>query len=192
MTPRPAQPHIFVVLGGTGDPARRKLLSALFRLRHRRLVPANWALLAAGRDPELTEEAYRDRAAGLDPGPARAWCGRYLYYQPLPAADADDYGRLARRLGQLEQAHGLPGNRVFYLAIPPAAFPETIAGLGRAGLNRGRGWVRLVVAKPFGLDLASARTLNGLLHRYFGEEQVYRIDHYLGKETVQNLLVFRF
>lgn len=113
----------------------------------------------------------------------------------LPAiglGEAEDYQALAARIAKLEQAHHLPGNRVFYLALPPAAFPSTIVGLGEAGLHRSPGWSRLVIEKPFGRDLTSAQDLNRLLHRYFDESQIYRIDHYLGKETVQNLLVFRF
>ena len=92
----------------------------------------------------------------------------------------------------MEEELDLPGNRVFYLALPPSVFPRVLASLGEVGLSRGPGWTRLVVEKPFGDSLDSARRLNGLLHEHFDESQVYRIDHYLGKETVQNLLVFRF
>jgi glucose-6-phosphate 1-dehydrogenase len=104
----------------------------------------------------------------------------------------EDFTALAGRIRELEAEYGLPGNRVFYLAQPPQAFPGTIAALGGAGLNRSEGWTRMVIEKPFGRDSESARALNGILHRHFTESQVYRIDHYLGKETVQNLLIFRF
>ena len=96
------------------------------------------------------------------------------------------------RIEALEEQLGMPGNRAFYLALPPPVFPRAIVGLGEAGLNHSPGWTRLVIEKPFGTDLSSARELNDLVHRYFDEPQVYRIDHYLGKETVQNLLSFRF
>jgi glucose-6-phosphate 1-dehydrogenase len=99
---------------------------------------------------------------------------------------------LAARIETLEREHNLPGNRVFDIALPPEAFPKAIIGLGEAGLNKSPGWTRIVVEKPFGRDLVSAQELNQLIHRYFDESQVYRIDHFLGKETVQNLLVFRF
>jgi glucose-6-phosphate 1-dehydrogenase len=105
---------------------------------------------------------------------------------------AGGYEDLAARVASLEDEYGLRGNRVFYMALPPQVLPDAVEGLGEAGLNRSAGWVRLVIEKPFGRDLESARDLNGLVHRYFAEEQVFRIDHYLGKETVQNLLVFRF
>jgi glucose-6-phosphate 1-dehydrogenase len=115
-----------------------------------------------------------------------------LHYRSIGQGTADDFRALAKEIEALERKHALPGNRVFYLALPPQVYPNTIAGLGRAGLNRSRGWTRLVVEKPFGRDLATARDLNRLVHSHFEESQVYRIDHYLGKETVQNLLAFRF
>jgi glucose-6-phosphate 1-dehydrogenase len=118
----------------------------------------------------------------------RAWADRWLYFH---AADKD-LAPLRARVEEVEQALGLPGNRSFYLSLPPAAFPKTVDQLGGCGLTAGPGWKRLVVEKPFGRDLASARELNAIVHRHFDESQVYRIDHYLGKETVQNLLVFRF
>ena len=120
-----------------------------------------------------------------------AFCDDRLHYQALAGSGVEDLQLLSERLESLELADDLPSNRVFYLALPPVAFPSVIEGLGTAGLNQSRGWTRLVVEKPFGRDLASAQELNHLIHRYFTEQQVYRIDHYLGKETVQNLLVFR-
>jgi glucose-6-phosphate 1-dehydrogenase len=105
---------------------------------------------------------------------------------------AEDYQALARRLTAVEREQRIPANRAFYLALPPQAFPGVISGLGQAGLSRSAGWTRLVIEKPFGRNLATAQDLNRLVHQYFDESQAYRIDHYLGKETVQNLLVFRF
>jgi glucose-6-phosphate 1-dehydrogenase len=110
--------------------------------------------------------------------------------------DCGDRGRrcyelLSQRILMLEKQHRLPGNRIFYLALPPTIFSGTIEGLSRAGLNHSPGWTRVVVEKPFGRDLSTANELNHTIHRNFDETQVYRIDHYLGKLTVQNVLVFR-
>jgi glucose-6-phosphate 1-dehydrogenase len=113
-----------------------------------------------------------------------------VHYQTV--GRQEDHAALAARVAQIEADHDLGGNRVFYLALPPSAFAPTMRHLGDAGLARSEGWIRLVVEKPFGRDLASARELNEVVHASFSEDQVYRIDHYLGKETVQNLLAFRF
>jgi glucose-6-phosphate 1-dehydrogenase len=189
----PPDSHLFVVLGATGDLAARKLLPALFRLAQERGL--GFAVLGAGTR-DLGDDAFRQRAvealaaAGLRGPDAERWSARHLHYAPLPGDG--DFGPFAARVREVEAASDLPGNRVFYLALPPASFPGTIAGLGEAGLAAAPGWTRLVVEKPFGRNLAAARELNRLLHEHFAEEQVYRIDHYLGKETVQNLLIFRF
>jgi len=190
-------PHLFVVLGGTGDLMRRKLLPALFRLCQRHHIPPGSLILGVSRKP-LKDDEYRmwAREALLDAGATHedleSWCAECVYYACLGNGRPSDYHRLKARILQLEQEHHLPGNRVFYLALPPQAFPDAIQGLGTAGLAHGPGWTRLVIEKPFGRDLASAQVLNQQIHQYFHESQVYRIDHYLGKETVQNLLVFRF
>jgi glucose-6-phosphate 1-dehydrogenase len=187
-------PPLFVIFGGTGDLTRRKLLPALYRLAEQDAVPA-MRVLAVARDPELTDQGFRawarealgEAGPGGDPG---VWCDRCLHYQAAPSEVA--YGPVAERIRALEEEGGLSGDRVLYLALPPAAFPSVVRGLGSVGLARGPGWTRLVIEKPFGRDLASARELNQLVHQCFDERQIYRIDHYLGKETVQNLLVFRF
>ncbi len=189
--------HVFVILGGTGDLARRKLLPALSRLRLQGFMSDDCVVLGVSRKAELNDAAYRERArAALREFEATeqelyAWCDDCLFFQTA-GSDPADYEALARRIEALEDERGLPGNRVFYLALPPAAFPTVVENLGKAGLNKAPGWSRLVVEKPFGRDLTSARELNALVHEHFDERQVYRIDHYLGKETVQNLLVFRF
>ena len=190
---RAPERHLFVVLGATGDLGTRKVLPALYHLTARGALDT--VVLGAGTH-DLGDEEFRRRsrealaAAGLDGAAAAAWCARNLHYAPIPADG--DFTAFAARVASLEAEHALPGNRVFYLALPPAAFPAAIAGLGAAGLAHAPGWARLVVEKPFGHDLATAGDLNHLVHRHFAESQVYRIDHYLGKETVQNLLVFRF
>jgi glucose-6-phosphate 1-dehydrogenase len=199
---RPSQtdaPVTIVVLGGTGDLMRRKLLPALYHISANGMLPPRSQIIAAARARDMDDGRFRAWAsealagAGMPPDARSArWCEECLHYQSLGDATPDDFQALAGRIAALEQALGLPANRAFYLALPPQAVPAAIAGLGHAGLNRSEGWTRVVIEKPFGRDLASARDLNGLVHAYFDESQVYRIDHYLGKETVQNLLVFRF
>ncbi|MFH1330562.1 MAG: glucose-6-phosphate dehydrogenase [Actinomycetota bacterium] len=192
MRPEPER-HLFVVLGATGDLATRKLLPALYHLTSDHGLDT--VVLGAGTR-NLGDEEFRRRsrealgAAGLDGEAVAAWCARRLHYAPIPT-DGDFRG-FATRLAAIEAEHSLPGNRVLYLALPPSALPGVISGLGAAGLAWAPGWARLVVEKPFGSDLATAGDLNRRVHRHFAEGQVYRIDHYLGKETVQNLLVFRF
>jgi glucose-6-phosphate 1-dehydrogenase len=193
-----AEPCVFVVFGGTGDLMRRKLLPALAYLADARLLPERCQVLAVSRDRGLSDTKFRTWAQkSLAAGAAKQrkmtlWCEACLHHQAIDDKNAADYERLAVRIAEIERSAGLPANRVFYLALPPSAFPSTIEALGNARLNRSAGWTRLVIEKPFGSDLASAQRLNALVHRYFDEAQVYRIDHYLGKETVQNLLAFRF
>jgi glucose-6-phosphate 1-dehydrogenase len=193
------EPHLFIILGATGDLTRRKLLPALFHLRtYGELEKQNTVIVGAAQ-PEMSEEAFRLWAyEGLNNSVARhapdlrKWCNEYLHYQTVRRGGAEDYQHLTQYIRQLEVARNLPENRVFYLALPPTAVPPTVELLDHAGLLKSRGWVRVVFEKPFGHDFHSARALNTLLHRYLDESQIYRIDHYLGKETVQNLLAFRF
>jgi glucose-6-phosphate 1-dehydrogenase len=192
------EPHIFVVFGGTGDLAHRKILPALFQLYSHQLTGANSLVLGVGRDADLDDAKFRAFAkSAITPdmgnaADAAAWADKTIFYQATGNGEPSDFQSLHERIEALEHEHGLTGNRVFYLSLPPQAFPSTIAGLGVAGLNKSGGWTRLVIEKPFGRDLESAQQLNRLVHQYFDESQVYRIDHYLGKETVQNLMVFRF
>jgi glucose-6-phosphate 1-dehydrogenase len=193
------EPCLFVAMGGTGDLMHRKLLPALYSLVTQGLVSERFVILGTGRKTDLDDAGFRAQASKAleDVTPsagehASHWCEECLHYQTLGKESPEEFKALAARIAALEKSYQLPGNRAFYLALPPDAFPSTIAGLGEAGLNRSAGWTRLVVEKPFGRDLSSAEELNRLAHRYFDESQVYRIDHYLGKETVQNLLVFRF
>jgi len=192
---RVPDPGLFVIFGGTGDLARRKLLPAIARLVADGRIPAETHVLAVATDPHGTDDAYRAVAAqaladaGL--GDCSAFLAR-LHYQTIGKADVHDFQALGQRIYQLETNFALPGNRAFYLALPPQAFVGTIDGLGGAGLNKSHGWTRIVVEKPFGHDHASAAALNRVVHAWYDEKQVYRIDHYLGKDTVQNLLVLRF
>jgi glucose-6-phosphate 1-dehydrogenase len=193
-----ADPHLFVVFGATGDLVQRKLLQALYHLRAEGKFPAGSRILGVARHP-LDDGSFRTTCAksltNEKSGSADevgAFCAANLFYFGLTDETPTGYAALRARIEKLEKAEALPGHRLFYLALPLEAFGPTLEGLGGAGLNRGPGWTRVVIEKPFGRDLASAEALNALAHRYFEEKQLYRIDHYLGKETVQNLLVFRF
>jgi glucose-6-phosphate 1-dehydrogenase len=189
---------LFVVFGATGDLMHRKLLPALYNLINEKLGQEHCVILGVARG-ELNEEEFRrdTHAALADTGVQTSeatsrWCDECVHFMPIGDGTREDFAKLKRKIEDVESIHKLPGNRVFYLALPPAAFPPTVTSLGEAGLNASPGWTRIVVEKPFGRDLESARRLNELVHAYFDESQVYRIDHYLGKETVQNLLFFRF
>ena len=191
-------PHVFVVFGATGDLMQRKLLSVLFQLRAKGKFSDASVVLGVARKPmddagfrRLALEALKREKAGPAKELSR-FCSRSLFFQSVPDDKPASLAKLRDRLDAIERERKLPGNRVFYLALPLEAFAPTITSLGRARLNHSRGWTRLVIEKPFGRDLASAVALNATVHAYFDEKQVYRIDHYLGKETVQNLLVFRF
>jgi glucose-6-phosphate 1-dehydrogenase len=191
-----------VIFGGTGDLARRKLLPALAVLRHHGFTDDSTLILGVARDTKMTDAAYRaivtEALSKADVGRSgddlRGWIERCVFYEGTGQGRPADFRRLCARLQELERRHdgNGAGNRVFYLAIPPSAFEATIDGIQDAALHRGAGWSRVVIEKPFGRDLPTARELNRLLHRCFDESMVYRIDHYLGKETVQNLLIFRF
>ena len=190
MTVSTAEPNIFVIFGGTGDLAHRKILPALYELHTHQLMGERSLILGVGRDSDWSDAKYQEFIGGTPE--VQAWAKQTAFYQSVGEETPADFAALRARIENLEREHGLAGNRVFYLSLPPTAFPSTIAGLGAAGLNQSAGWTRLVIEKPFGRDLDSAKELNRLVHQYFDETQVYRIDHYLGKETVQNLMVFRF
>jgi len=198
MSDSATEPAIFVVFGGTGDLMRRKLLPNLWDMKQQGALGAPFVLLSVALDPEMDDVGYRnwvsDALQDVDASKQeiQEWAAGSVYYEPLGDAGESDYARLAERIRDVEEHHSLPGNRVFYLALPPQAFESTIEGLGHAGLNTSPGWTRLVIEKPFGHDIESARQLNKTVHNDFDESQIYRIDHYLGKETVQNLLIFRF
>jgi glucose-6-phosphate 1-dehydrogenase len=190
-------PTTLVIFGSSGDLTRRKLLPAIYRLSRRGRLPAHFAVIGISRS-QLDDEGFRTQFreslkefAGLSGGDALAESLASRMY--CVVGEADDpafYQRLQARLTEIDGAEGV----LFYLAIPPTVYSTVIEGLGASGLADApaRGWRRIIVEKPFGTDLESARALNRLAHQHFDEDQVYRIDHYLGKETVQNLLVFRF
>ena len=189
-------PLLFTIFGATGDLNRRKLLPALYEVTQQPDAP-EFAILGTSRSTlsdadfdKLVRESLVE-FAGIDQAAADKWLQGRLHYQSV-AKDGGTYKDLVERVQALDKQHQLGGNVVYYLSLPPQIFPQVIEGLGNNGANDGDGFTRLVVEKPFGSDLATAQKLNEIVHEHFAEEQVYRIDHYLGKETVQNLLAFRF
>jgi glucose-6-phosphate 1-dehydrogenase len=189
-----SEPHLFVIYGGTGDLTSRKLLPSMYQIIKEAGITDQSVLLGVS-SKDIDDAAYRDfvKESLLEAGieDTGAWCRERVYHQQV-ARGEQGLSALHAKIEQIEQEHGLPGNRIFYLALPPVAFPRVITSLSAAGLNQSPGWTRLVIEKPFGRDLASAQALNKLVHSHFDESQIYRIDHYLGKETVRNLLAFRF
>ena len=199
MSEHQVEPHVFVIIGATGDLTRRKLLPALYQLRDQGILETHNTLIIGSALPEMAEDGFRHwafeslRQAGRrNEAELRLWCEECLHYHTLHEGKPQDYESLAGYIRRLEHTHNMPENRVFYLALPPDIVPDAVERLYEAGLLKSHGWVRVVFEKPFGRDFNSARRLNTALHRYIDESQIYRIDHYLGKETVQNLLAFRF
>jgi glucose-6-phosphate 1-dehydrogenase len=188
--------QLLIVFGGTGDLMARKLLPALWHLKQGDLKERTIHVLGVARTGEHDDQSYRHWVAEAlrESGSiaAKDWIKNCAHFQSIGDGESQEFAALAGRIRQIEQQHALPGCRVFYLALPPSGVPGTITGLGESGLHHGPSWVRLVVEKPFGEDLDTSSILNRQLRKYFEENQLYRIDHYLGKETVQNLLVFRF
>jgi glucose-6-phosphate 1-dehydrogenase len=179
-----------VVFGASGDLAQRKLLPALANLFGRGLLDKNFFCLGCGRK-ELSDDDFRKTAA------ANSQSSEFLsrfYYTSGDYKDSKFYSDIKQRLANINKKNNSNAGVIFYLSLPPFLYPDVIENLGRAGLNKSQsdGFVRIVVEKPFGRDLKTASELNDCLSKWFAEEQIYRIDHYLGKETVQNILMFRF
>jgi glucose-6-phosphate 1-dehydrogenase len=199
----PSAPCAIVMFGASGDLARRKLLPALYDLSAHACLAPRFRLLGFARTPmsddefrKSSEDAVRKLGdlGPLDENVAHNFFSQLSYCEGH-YDDPTSYQRLAKSLEKLDGEANLAGNRLFYLATPPEIYPVVVKQLGDAGLAKPRGensWTRIVIEKPYGRDLASAQALNREVLKVFDESQVYRIDHYLGKETVQNLLVFRF
>jgi glucose-6-phosphate 1-dehydrogenase len=193
-----AEPCTLVIFGASGDLTERKLIPALHSLACEGLLPDNLQILGTGRT-EYTDQAFRKHLregtaehGRLKPGLWEDFAAR-LSYLPGSYDDPETFRRLEERLSKLDTEKGTGGNRLYYLAIPPVLYPQVIKQLGESGLNHSEsGWTRIIIEKPFGRDLESACQLNDQVHACFEERQVYRIDHYLGKETVQNIMAFRF
>jgi glucose-6-phosphate 1-dehydrogenase len=191
---------LLVIFGASGDLTRRKLIPALYDLTCVGCVPRKFEVLGVGRTPMTTEEfRARMRQGALDSGVIRQleneqWANfeKRLFYQVGDPSDTDFYPHLGAKLEEMQKA-GSSTNHLFYVSTPASVAAPIIERLGSSGLNQNqRGWSRIVLEKPFGHDLESARQLNRTVLRTFDESNIYRIDHYLGKETVQNILVFRF
>jgi len=204
-------PCAIVIFGASGDLAQLKLIPAIYELCRERLVSDRFVLVGYARSTEkkdgtpLNDEQYRKdcydaikKHARRQPIDESVWkrMAPNIYYIAGSYDSADDHARLAKRLKELDKAHDTGGNRMFYISTPPEVFEGIICRLGERlqshTPDNGTGFQRIIIEKPFGRDLKSAQDLNATLHRYFDEKQVFRIDHYLGKETVQNLMVMRF
>jgi glucose-6-phosphate 1-dehydrogenase len=208
---RVPEPAAMVIFGASGDLTHRKLLPALYSLTRDRLLPPRFAIVGFARRP-VSDDAFReemrkacDEFARRRPVDPELWSAfaRNVFYQQGSYDDPASFAALKNKLEEVERALGLTGNRVFYLATPPSSFAPVIRSLGTADLtprpppgprprSGGPPFARVIIEKPFGVDLETARALNREIHATLDERQIYRIDHYLGKETVQNLLVFRF
>jgi len=194
------EPTVFVIFGGAGDLTWRKLVPALFDLSQDQSMPAHFAVIAVDR-VDMSDEKLRQRL--LDgvkkfsrhgkeaPGHWSEFAKR-ISYQQGDFKKMQTYSTLGQSCAKLEKEWGAKVHRIFYMATPPSMFGEIPKYLGKAGLTRDEAWARIVIEKPIGYDLESARALNAILAANFAESQIFRIDHYLGKETVQNILAFRF
>jgi len=198
-----ADPCTVVLFGASGDLAKRKVIPAMFDLAQHKSLGERYAIVGFSRTP-MTDDSFRatigeaaktiSEVGPIDPGTWNAFASN-LYYSPGEYGDPNSYAQLAQRITEIDAKKKLGGNRLFYLSTPPEVYRGIVEQLGRAGLARPAtpdSWVRIIIEKPFGRDLASARELNKIVLNVFEEKQVYRIDHYLGKDTVQNLLVLRF
>jgi glucose-6-phosphate 1-dehydrogenase len=194
---RTPDPCVLAIFGASGDLTQRKLFPALYSLAFRRLLPEKFAIVGIARTEE-TDDGFRERMKEAVQKYSRdefrddVWepLADGMRYLTADFSDSSRVDEIVRTADQLDKERGTAGNRVYYLAIPPSAF-ESVAGV--IGKHRhATGWRRLVVEKPFGHDLASARELNAVIGEHFEEDEVFRIDHYLGKETVQNMLALRF
>lgn len=194
--------QMLVIFGASGDLTARKLIPSLFNLYMAKQLPENFVVLGVSRS-DLSDEAFRDRVVyeskylaakteKLDKDKVKGFADK-LFYEDLGKSYDTDYGALRKRVESLKEKYNTSGNIIYYLSTPPTLYETISHNLSEAGMNaQNNGWKRLIVEKPFGYSLETAQKLNKGLHKYFKEHQIYRIDHYLGKETVQNLLVTRF
>ena len=193
-----AENNCIVIFGASGDLTHRKLIPALYNLYKIGRLTENFSVLGVARS-ELNDETFREkmRQALIKHEKANGdmlekFCS-HLYYQAVNTSDARDYGKLVPRIDELHDKYQTCGNTLYYMSTPPSLYGVIPECLAAHGLNTEEyGWKRIIVEKPFGYDLKTAHALDIQIHRFFEEHQIYRIDHYLGKETVQNLLVLRF
>jgi glucose-6-phosphate 1-dehydrogenase len=194
---RTPEPCVVVIFGASGDLAHRKLLPALYALAYRSLLPDKFAILGVARTDQSSEQwradiedAIKKYARDGFKQEVWDWLASRMEYAPMEFADDEAEDRMAQQLAKFDEEKGTQGNRLYYLAVPPSAIGTIAAELGKRRTSTG--WTRLIAEKPFGHDLASAKELNAQLSEHFAENEVFRIDHYLGKETVQNMLALRF
>ena len=196
------EPSTVVLFGASGDLTKRKLVPALYNLERDGLLPSKLLIVGVARRDksdadfreEMKEGVTKHSRSFTEGDPLWDEFASRIHYHTGPFEESETYAQLGRRLDQLERGLGLPGNRLFYLATSPEHFAPVVKLLDEAGLAHGKNgaWTRVVVEKPFGKDLETARELNRQLLDHLDEKQIYRIDHYLGKETVQNILILRF
>jgi glucose-6-phosphate 1-dehydrogenase len=194
---RTPDPCALVIFGASGDLTHKKLMPALYSLMLRRLLPTRFAIVGVARTEDDDDGFRGDMKEAVqkharDPFREDVWdeLATNMHYVATDFADEGGESSVNELLERLDQERDLGGNRVYYLAVPPPAFPTIVDQLGKRRSTKG--WTRLIVEKPFGHDLASAQQLTALLREHFAENEIFRIDHYLGKETVQNMLALRF
>src|SRR5579863_2585749 len=197
---RPGDPCVMVIFGASGDLTKRKLIPALYNLAKENLLSKEFAVIGMARN-EMTSEQFRDMigkeigefaTTKVDPD-LWHWFARRIYYVTGDFDNPQSYEALGKLLVEVDKEHGTRGNYFYYLATSPVFFATVVKQLGAAGLvSEEHGWRRVIIEKPFGRDYESARSLNKEIRKVLEEKQIYRIDHYLGKETVQNIMVFRF
>ncbi len=198
---QPAPPNVMIIFGAGGDLTKRKLIPALFHLCHGNLLPDSFAVVGLDRldlddaafQAMMAEEVKHNVGNAWDAATWARLCG-HLHYMQGNILEESTYMALCERLSEIDAQRGTDGNYLFYLAVPPILFSDITRLLGAVGLTAEgeNDWRRVIIEKPFGNDLDSAKALNRMLHETLDEGQIYRIDHYLGKETVQNIMVFRF
>src|SRR5580692_10332390 len=198
-----SEPCTVVLFGASGDLAKRKVIPAMYDLANHHALGSSYAIVGFARTP-MNDDSFRSAIgeaaktmSEVGPIDSKQWeeFASNLHYHAGEYGNAEDFKKLADHLKELESQKGLSGNRLIYLSTPPEVYMDIVAQLGAAGLAKPtspNAWVRIIIEKPFGRDLTTAKELNKIVLNVFEEKQVYRIDHYLGKDTVQNLLVLRF
>jgi len=196
-------PCVMVIFGASGDLTKRMLIPSLFKLYTEKLLPENFTIVGYSRK-EMDHYSFRDSMkeaindyANSEILPEDSWekFKKNLYFIVADFEDINSFKNLKKELEKLDKEKNITGNRLFYMAVPPKALPDIVKNMGISGLNKSaneNSWIRIILEKPFGHDLDSALELNKIVSKYFSEKQIYRIDHYLGKESVQNILVTRF
>jgi glucose-6-phosphate 1-dehydrogenase len=194
---RTPEPCVIVIFGASGDLAHRKLLPALYALAYRSLLPDKFAILGVARTEQSSEQwradieqAIHEHARDGFKQEVWDWLAARMEYTPMEFSDDEAEDKMAQQLATFDKERGTLGNRLYYLAVPPSAIGTIVGELGKR--RSASGWTRIIAEKPFGHDLASAKQLNTEISEHFAEHEVFRIDHYLGKETVQNMLALRF